>query len=125
DMYLDGYYGLQIIALFIRSSPNLEKLTVNIMDDSRDEEVPCSRWIEDYSDIRLVHLRIFEITNLSSTNTELNIVKLILMRSTVLKKLRIHIADGYKVEEMHISETLLSAPRASPAVEFIVENEPF
>nr|GEU63763.1 reverse transcriptase domain-containing protein [Tanacetum cinerariifolium] len=30
DMYLDGYYGLQIIALFIRSSPNLEKLTANV-----------------------------------------------------------------------------------------------
>ncbi|GJR47240.1 retrotransposon protein, putative, ty1-copia subclass [Tanacetum coccineum] len=114
DIYLDGYDGLQIISLFIRSSLNLEKLT--IVDDSHEEEVPCSRWIEDYSDIRLEHMRIFEITNLSSEKTELNIVKLILMRSPVLKKLRIHIAEGYKGDEMHISEALLSAPRASPVM---------
>ncbi|GJY14554.1 F-box/FBD/LRR-repeat protein [Tanacetum coccineum] len=90
--------GLQIIALFIRSSPNLEKLT--IMTDSRDEEVPCSRSMEVYSDIRLEHLRELEIINLSSTQIELYIVKLILMRSPILKKLRIHIAEGYKVDEI-------------------------
>ncbi|GJW63874.1 hypothetical protein Tco_0115758 [Tanacetum coccineum] len=94
----------------------------SITDDSRDEDDPCSRLIEDYSDIRLEHLREFEITNLSSTKTELNIVKLILMRLPVLRKLRIHIADVYKVNEMLISETLLSAPRASPVVSLLKMN---
>ena len=91
------------------------------MDESRDEEDS----IEAYSDIRLEHMREFEVTNLSNTKTELSIVKLILMRSPVLKKLRIHIAEWYKVDQMHISETLVSAPRASPVLEFIFENELF
>ncbi|GKE78733.1 hypothetical protein Tco_1544853, partial [Tanacetum coccineum] len=78
------------------------------MTDSRDEDVPCSRSIEVYSDIQLEHLRELEFINLSSTKIELYIVKLILMKSPILKKLRIHIEEFYKL--FHTLQHLPQSP---------------
>ncbi|GJW48807.1 F-box/FBD/LRR-repeat protein-like protein [Tanacetum coccineum] len=117
--------GIRVISLLSRSSPNLEKLKLNIMDGWHGNDLSWSLSLEDYADIWLEHLSELEITYLSSEKIELDIVKLILMRSPVLKKLRIFISKKYKDKELQISETLLSSPHASPVVEFIVENEPY
>ncbi|GJZ38892.1 F-box/FBD/LRR-repeat protein-like protein [Tanacetum coccineum] len=119
-------YGKPVISLLIRNSPNLEKLKLNIKDDQHEDEMPASSLsLEYYADIWLEHLTELEITSLSSEKTELDIVKLILMGSPVLKKLRIFISEKYKDKELQISETLLESLHASSVVEFIVENEPF
>ncbi|GJT19670.1 retrotransposon protein, putative, ty1-copia subclass [Tanacetum coccineum] len=52
------------------------------------------------------------ITSLSSKKTELDIVKLILMGSPVLKKIRIFISEKHKDKELQISETLLQSQHA-------------
>ncbi|GJS63438.1 F-box/FBD/LRR-repeat protein-like protein [Tanacetum coccineum] len=95
DIYFGHYYALRIISLFIKSSSNLEKLTVKIKDDERRGEImDFSYTIEEYTGIWMEHLSELEITYISSEQTEMDIVNLILMRSPVLKKSRIFISKN-------------------------------
>ena len=61
--------------------------------------------------------------NFGNREYELDFVKLILAKSPVLKKLRIFLYNKVnKDEELKIKEILLCSPRASPAVEIIMET---
>lgn len=80
-------------------------------DDSR------SFTLEDYEDIWLEHLNVLHISHFKNWGNELNIVKLILAKSPVLKKV-IYNKVSYE-EGLQISQVFLSCPRASPVVEII------
>lgn len=76
--------------------------------------------LEDYSDIWLEHLNEFAFGN-SKLNLEL--VKLILAKSPVLKKVRITLCKQVtKDEELKICKVLLRSPHVSPMVDIIVER---
>ncbi|KAI3822966.1 hypothetical protein L1987_10569 [Smallanthus sonchifolius] len=117
-------YGLPILVLLIKSSPNLEKLKLEILDDSWVEisERRDSFRLEDDSDIWLEHLNELEIINMIYRNAELDFVKLILAKSPVLKKLRIFLYNEVaKDEALHVSGILKQSPHASADAEVIVE----
>ncbi|KAK9048523.1 hypothetical protein SSX86_032514 [Deinandra increscens subsp. villosa] len=111
--------GLPILILLIKSSPNLEKLKLEILDDSWVDisERRDSSTVEDDSDIWLEHLNELEIVNMIYRNFELDFVKLILAKSPVLKKVRIFLYNEVaKDEALHISGILKQSPHASPVV---------
>ncbi|KAL8245591.1 hypothetical protein R6Q59_011849 [Mikania micrantha] len=117
-------YGLSILLLLIKSSPNLQKLKLEILDDSWVEisERRDSFTLEDDSNIWLEHLNDFEIINMIYRNFELDFVKIILAKSPVLKKVRIFLCNEVARDEaLHISEILRLSPHASLVVEVIVE----
>nr|XP_043639685.1 F-box/FBD/LRR-repeat protein At1g13570-like [Erigeron canadensis] len=87
DMCFICNLGLPLLAFLIKSSPNLE--IINLL--SRE----CCIWnpnpvtLEDHSDIWLEHLYELKIEYVANLKTELEVVKLILAKSPVLKKARI------------------------------------
>ncbi|GJT74353.1 F-box/FBD/LRR-repeat protein [Tanacetum coccineum] len=129
---IDGVYftseaELSVLALLIKSSPNLEKLKARVWDDSNFEmsKRRDNFRVEDYSDIMLERLIELEITSFINAKNQLDFVRLILARSPVLKKVRIF--PHYKIrkkEKLKIKSQILgdsiSNPCASPEVQIIV-----
>ncbi|KAK1429024.1 hypothetical protein QVD17_11223 [Tagetes erecta] len=122
DMCFSHKYSLPFLVLLIRSSPNLEKLRLEIIGENWLNGYEFGTLIiEDYSDIVLEHLNELEILQFSNGEIEMDLVKLILAKSPVLKKARIFVSDTLgKDEELHISKILLSSPCASPMRKIIV-----
>ncbi|XP_021987045.1 uncharacterized protein LOC110883637 [Helianthus annuus] len=120
-------YGLQIVLFLIRSSPNLEKLKLKILEDPAFvESRGCSFRSEDYPEILLEHLKVLEIFYLSNEKPQIDFVQFVIARSSVLEKVRIILFDAIDDdEELEISEILLGFARASPVVEITVEKEVF
>ncbi|GJU39691.1 F-box/FBD/LRR-repeat protein-like protein [Tanacetum coccineum] len=120
--FVDASDNFSSIAFIMRSSPNLEKLHIemsNFMNLINPEE--GSFTAESHSGILPKHLKELEITNLSNMKGELDLVKFLLAKSPALKKLKILIY--YKVDkdaEFQISRMLLSSPHASLGVEITV-----
>ncbi|GKA68122.1 F-box/FBD/LRR-repeat protein [Tanacetum coccineum] len=129
QMCLFDYRGLPFLFLLIRSSPNLVKLVLEIfvssatdqvlIEDSKDDPIT----LEQYSDIWMGHLNEMEIDNFVDLPHLLDIVKLIMAKSPMLKKVSIWLYNGVtKDEESKIRKILLSSPRASPLVEITFER---
>ena len=79
--------------------------------------------LEDFSDISLEHLNEFVIGDFRYLRLNLELVKLILAKSPVLKKVRIFLCKNISMnEELKICKVLLCSPRASPLVNIIVER---
>lgn len=139
-----------LLALLMRSSPNLKKLKIEVNLHSvsylnkfvcqttlhnsycsffqitfcfKSDPETCSFKLKDCSDIWLEHLNEFEIINLSTDRDQLDFVKLILAKSPVLKKVNIFTPKGdNKNQKWHIPRILLASPRASPTVSIITEH---
>ncbi|KAD5803355.1 hypothetical protein E3N88_14715 [Mikania micrantha] len=106
---------IPLLALLIRSSPNLEKLNLKIVYNLRLETT-----LEDYSDMRLEHLNEIEIESWRQHNI-LEFVKLLMAKSPALKKVRILLRQKVsRNEELKISRIFLQYQCASPAVQIFV-----
>lgn len=70
------------------------------------------------------YLNEFEIEDFSNLKPELDFVKLILVKSPVLKKAKIILNHNFTKDEeiLNLTTTLLRSPHASPEVEIIVER---
>ncbi|GJX46697.1 F-box/FBD/LRR-repeat protein-like protein [Tanacetum coccineum] len=101
--------GELILALLIKSSPNLEKL--KIFDDELVDEtfMESSSRVNCYQGIMLEHLNKLEILDFVNHKTRLDFVKLILAKSPVLKKVRIFLnndcSTSYRVAYTKSSTT--------------------
>nr|GFA00824.1 hypothetical protein [Tanacetum cinerariifolium] len=90
DMCFRTYENISMLGLLITSSPNLERLVVEIKDYYLGESESGYFKIEDYLDFWLEHLTEVKIENMSDkTKAELDFVKLILARSRTLMKVNI------------------------------------
>ncbi|GJV30177.1 F-box/FBD/LRR-repeat protein [Tanacetum coccineum] len=79
--------------------------------------------LEDFSDIWLEHLNECVIGDYRDLRLNLELVKLILAKSPVLKKVKIFLCNEIsKDEELKTCKILLSSARASPLVDIIVER---
>lgn len=139
-------HGLPFLVLLIKSSPNLQKLKLEVSniksflystpylhffktarllefcDDAwLDEFMIRSFALKDYSDIWFEHLNEVEIINFYKRENELDFVKLILAKSPVLKKVEIYLENYVdKDEELEILEILSQSPHPLPLVETII-----
>ncbi|XP_071704832.1 F-box/FBD/LRR-repeat protein At1g13570-like [Rutidosis leptorrhynchoides] len=112
------YDYVRFLVLMLRSSPNLEKLTLKISvweDREEPDDDLYSVTMQECSDIWLEHLIEFKIEDNFDTKHELEFAKFILAKSPVLKKLRL-CADYNKDADLKLLEDLLSPPPASPMV---------
>ncbi|XP_071694168.1 F-box/FBD/LRR-repeat protein At1g13570-like [Rutidosis leptorrhynchoides] len=142
DVLLCGhsYFGMPFLALLFRASPNVEKIKLStyayeesdVGEDYEDEESDVDEDYEDkeldigehYSDVQLKTLNELEIENLGTQKPELEFVKFMLVKSPVLKTLRISL--NYKVaedKELEMLNILLSCPHASPVVEITLHRD--
>ncbi|KAF5797427.1 putative F-box domain, FBD domain, F-box-like domain superfamily protein [Helianthus annuus] len=116
-------YVVPFLVLLIRSSPNLEKLKLEIFpdDDLFEESETGSFPRKDYPDIMLKHLTELEILQFSDADNEMDFVKFILAKSPTLKKVRILLWDEIdENEKLQISKILRSSPCASRVVKLSV-----
>ncbi|GJZ40959.1 F-box/FBD/LRR-repeat protein-like protein [Tanacetum coccineum] len=117
--------GLPILFLLVRSSPNLEKLRVQIIDDEICQQIPhipsaaLFTSFEEYQDIWLGHLKELEVTNFDTMTEEWSFLKLILAKSPMLKKVRISYHQLYIDEDHKILKKLSVFRHASKDVDFI------
>nr|KAJ0210367.1 hypothetical protein LSAT_V11C400165070 [Lactuca sativa] len=124
------FVDLSTVLCVISSSPNLEKIKVEMC---QDHDCQCIRQTfnnlpdiqEDYSGINLDHLKELDITNFHNHGVEMEFVKLIMGKSPVLKKARIELHYRVSVnEEVKMLRGLvhMPLPRPSPAVSFTIER---
>ncbi|XP_076902577.1 F-box/FBD/LRR-repeat protein At1g13570-like [Bidens hawaiensis] len=117
DMCLAEGYGLTILLILIKCSPNLEKIKLEAMCHHDCVEEHSIAW-EEYSDVWLEHLNELEIDYFYNSKREMEFVKFILARSPKLKKVSISTAR-FMDQRTEMSEALLWAPRASAARIFV------
>ncbi|KAJ0621962.1 putative F-box domain, FBD domain, leucine-rich repeat domain superfamily [Helianthus annuus] len=118
DMTLVEHCGLAFLLVFIKCSPNLEKIKLKIHWGIICHEIYSFVW-EEYSDVWLEHLNELEIERFNNSKPEMDFVKFILARSPKLKKVTISCIrpEGHRTEsEMEMLKTLLQAPHVSPEV---------
>ncbi|KAF5787906.1 putative F-box domain, FBD domain, leucine-rich repeat domain superfamily [Helianthus annuus] len=106
-------HGLTFLAVLIKCSPNLEKIELEIDDCIVDDNEICYGILEEYSDVRLEHLKELEIMCFRNLKHEMEFVKFILARSPKLKKVILY-SFVEKDEESDILIILSQAPRAAP-----------
>ncbi|KAJ0744971.1 putative F-box domain, FBD domain, leucine-rich repeat domain superfamily [Helianthus annuus] len=110
--FVDGH-GLTFLDVLIKASPNLEKIELDMDDCIFDDNEICYGILEEYSDVRLEHLKEFEIMCFRNLKHEMEFVKFILARSPKLKKVILY-SFVEKDEESDILTILSQAPRAAP-----------
>ncbi|KAI3763940.1 hypothetical protein L2E82_13938 [Cichorium intybus] len=106
---------LSSVLCVISSSPNLEKIELEVNLDLKDA----------YSGLKLDNLKELEITSFRNYAPEMEFVKLIMAKSPVLEKARLEIPSNVFVyEELKMLRDFLHLPfpRASPAAKFIIER---
>ncbi|XP_071696218.1 F-box/FBD/LRR-repeat protein At1g13570-like [Rutidosis leptorrhynchoides] len=126
----DFGFGMPFLALVIRASPNLEKIKLsmvttirnsgdpNMLGTKSNEDKELDAGEDDYSDIQLKNLNELEIENLDNKKLELEFLKLMLVKTPVLKTLRIFLHEQVaEDEELDMSNLLRSCAPASPVVE--------
>ncbi|XP_071739412.1 F-box/FBD/LRR-repeat protein At1g13570-like [Rutidosis leptorrhynchoides] len=112
----------------IRSSPNLEKLYLQMYDNEKMPIKESSIKFVDLKDdlsLTLDHLKHFEILRFSNNVFEIEFVKLIIAKSPVLKIARIELKDNVSVdEELKIFREMvyLPFPRASPSAKLLIQR---
>ncbi|XP_071735699.1 F-box/FBD/LRR-repeat protein At1g13570-like [Rutidosis leptorrhynchoides] len=113
----------------IRSSPNIEKLILQMYDNRRlpiQESSMKFVDLQDGSSFTLARLKHLEIVSFSNNAFEMEFVKLIMAKSPVLKIARIEVNVRVSVdEELKILRDMIRhpLPRASPSVDLIVERQ--
>ncbi|KAI3497939.1 hypothetical protein L1887_33575 [Cichorium endivia] len=126
ELCIHEQHELSSILCVINSSPNLEKIKMTMFPDVGERETFDTLVdLQDYSDLKLDHLKELEITSFNNYAPEMEFVKLIMAKSHVLKKARIELNSDVSVDEevkMLRDLLLLQFPRASPAAKFIIER---
>ncbi|XP_071739436.1 F-box/FBD/LRR-repeat protein At1g13570-like [Rutidosis leptorrhynchoides] len=127
DVCLRKQDVLSIICI-IRSSPNLEQLSFVMYDNEKLPTKGSSMKFAELQDdlsLTLNNLKLFEILNFSNIVCEMEFVKLIMIKSPVLKIARLALEDNVSVdEELKILRDMirLPFPRASPSAQFVIER---
>ncbi|CAH1416819.1 unnamed protein product [Lactuca virosa] len=126
------FLELSTVLCVINSSPNVEKVKVEICWDHHwwclQQTFINLPDIQDYSGLNLDHLKELEITNFHNHGLEMEFVKLIMCKSPVLKKARIELHSHVSVnEEVKMLRGLVHMPfpRASPAAGFTIERRKY
>ncbi|GJT26322.1 F-box/FBD/LRR-repeat protein-like protein [Tanacetum coccineum] len=89
EMMLIDNYGLEFVALVIRSSLNIEKIKLEIEDKDPEEYEMEFAALQYCSDIWLEHFKELKIVYFEDREGEMEFVKLILAKSPVLEKVTI------------------------------------
>ncbi|GMP58371.1 hypothetical protein CsSME_00022062 [Camellia sinensis var. sinensis] len=110
-----------LILCLIRSSPNLEKITIQAYVDEETNAVdPVLELLEmqEWLDVSLNQLQTVDFWNLSGTSSELEFIKLLLVISPVLEVIFIE-PDSKKIVDkgVRILKELAQFPRLSPKAE--------
>ncbi|KAL4586527.1 hypothetical protein LXL04_011163 [Taraxacum kok-saghyz] len=112
------FIELSFVLYMISGSPNLEKIKLKMCVDHDqlcvDHDLPD---IQDYTGLKLDHLKEMEITSFNNNDLEMDFVKLIMANSPVLKKARVELNSDVSVdEEVKMLRDMMNIPflRTSP-----------
>ncbi|XP_071709220.1 F-box/FBD/LRR-repeat protein At1g13570-like [Rutidosis leptorrhynchoides] len=123
DEYLTSSEGLPFVVFLIKNSPNLEKLKLESSCFFPGISGIDPLTVKEYSDIWLKHLKELELSFVANKMPNLEVLKLIMARSPMLKEVNILI--GYEIdkdEETEMLRVLSDTQRASGMVKINVER---
>ncbi|MFS7899500.1 putative F-box domain, leucine-rich repeat domain superfamily, F-box-like domain superfamily [Helianthus anomalus] len=117
---------LRFVLLLVTSSPNLKKIKME-MTYSSTEAISQTAMnlfdLQDYSNVKLDRLHDLEITNFSNMKPGMDFLKLILAKSSMLKKVRVVINNNiYVNDEVKMLRDLLWNPWASAGAQIKAER---
>ncbi|KAJ0439896.1 putative F-box-like domain superfamily protein [Helianthus annuus] len=117
---------LRFVLLLVTSSPNLKKIKME-MTYSSTEAISQTAMnlfdLQDYSNVKLDHLHDLEITNFSNVKPGMDFLKLILAKSSMLKKVRVVINNNISInDEVKMLRDLLWNPCASAGAQIKAER---
>ncbi|CAH1420764.1 unnamed protein product [Lactuca virosa] len=104
---------IKTLLRFLTDCPLLEEFTMNLVD------------LKDYSGLNLAHLKEFEMTSFHNYAPEMEFLKLITTKSSLLKEAQIELnTSGSDEEKVQMFQDLLQMPflHASLPTEFIIER---
>ncbi|XP_071708767.1 F-box/FBD/LRR-repeat protein At1g13570-like [Rutidosis leptorrhynchoides] len=110
------------ILCMIKSSPNLTNFYIENQrrHDSRTTETE-TLVLQDCSDLKLDHLDDFKMQNFGNLAVEIDFLKLIVVNSPVLKKVRIEINENIASDHEELKYLMDSFSDAFPLVKFSIE----
>ncbi|XP_071721232.1 F-box/FBD/LRR-repeat protein At1g13570-like [Rutidosis leptorrhynchoides] len=121
--------GLPFVVHLIRSSPNMEKLTLECINDPEKTLGIDSLTATEYSDIWLDHLKVLEL-HLDDVIHDMEFLKLIFARSPMLKVVNIHFnyrlenfSEWKKDDETEMLRVVSNTPQASHTVKIGVQHD--
>ncbi|XP_057485305.1 F-box/FBD/LRR-repeat protein At1g13570-like [Actinidia eriantha] len=130
--YLKLYYicfgevdEASFVLCLIRSSPNLEKITIEsfFCETSAMDRVLELLEVQDWSDVSLNQLRKVEILKVSGTKPEMEFIKLLLAKSSVLERMLIEMNTKMVTDKgLGILKELITFRRASPQADVTFRN---
>uniref|UniRef100_A0A7N2L7M6 FBD domain-containing protein n=1 Tax=Quercus lobata TaxID=97700 RepID=A0A7N2L7M6_QUELO len=108
------------LCLLIRSSPNLQKLKVELYCSTTvDDAVVEFLEAQDFSDISLKKLREVEMLTFDDSKPEMEFVKLLLVKSPLLKTMHIRLKRGDSTSGFKILKEVIQFQRASSTAAII------
>ncbi|KAF7124488.1 hypothetical protein RHSIM_Rhsim12G0068900 [Rhododendron simsii] len=126
DICFDERDEVSVLICLIRSSPNLEKITIHVSSDLffffslfMIVDLDFSE-LHGCSDVSLNQLRKVDMKNVSGTKLELEFIKLLLEKSLMLETMLIELKAENVAGESRIVEELTRFRRASPQAEMIL-----
>ncbi|KAL2531546.1 F-box/fbd/LRR-repeat protein [Abeliophyllum distichum] len=123
---LDSLVELSCSMLLIRSSPNLEKLNIEMrsLDIGDTSVVMDFLEVQDYSDVLLNRLHEVTLGNISGTAPEMALIKLLLEKSSTMRRMDI-LSRLYEVDDKLVGtlKELNKFWRASPNAEVNFKDE--
>ncbi|GKB66983.1 F-box/FBD/LRR-repeat protein [Tanacetum coccineum] len=126
EVCYDKEYIVSSALCLIRSSPNLEKISLTAYDKSDTAHISKTfPGIQDYSGFTLDHLEIFQMVYFANEDLKVDFLKLIMAISPVLKKAQIVLYKSVSLEkenEMLRNLLELPFPRASPSAKLIIKR---
>lgn len=122
EIFLGALDEISFTFCLIRSSPNLEKITVKMFGGTAEVLGTVLDFLleQDYSDVNLNQLRVVKIEGLSGMHPELEFVKLLLTKSPKLEKMLIDPNLGNVADKgLQMLKDLIQFERASPKAKII------
>nr|XP_027085865.1 F-box/FBD/LRR-repeat protein At1g13570-like [Coffea arabica] len=120
---------IAVLLCLLRSSPNLEELEILVYKVDEYAEGQASNFldVQEYSQLTLNQLRQVKLQNISVTRSEMEIIKLLLKKSSILEKMLIKQAPmkeniKNKVTEIGILKQVTRFHRPSPRAAVIYED---
>ncbi|KAK4715296.1 hypothetical protein R3W88_013634 [Solanum pinnatisectum] len=119
--YLRELDVVSSVLFLIKSFQHLQILEIQVEDYNNDIPALQCLELEAFSDVTFNHLRKFELSCFIGSDREMQLIKLLLAKSPVLEKIRIHPLPDYASEKLKNKILLLlnTFQRASPEVEVV------
>ncbi|XP_060214588.1 F-box/FBD/LRR-repeat protein At1g13570-like [Lycium barbarum] len=123
---LRDFFELSFALCLIRSSPNLEEIEIEVHGSSDEDyyDIPVPQDVIDkipasFSDMTFNHLRIVKINNIAGAGAEMQLIKVLLVKSPALVKMVIRPCEMENKKSLRVLMEITNFQRASSEAQVV------